>query len=373
VFWSTIDTFQPDKTEAASINYFQLAVVTPASDPGITLNTLTGAVKVAASVPPGTYSMEYKVCFPGGFRVNPLTGTRTPETLSEKCSLPTTVTITVTDQVAGTCDISLSYMPSVTAPVGSATAVPSLGIFAVGALGALIAALAWRSRQHHMMAAAGMAAAISLLSLSGGTWIESVRAAGPYELVNPAGGTLADNGVAYSDPAPLLTVTNTSGVRMRITANGNPAESGTCVVNKEVAPGASCTTQAYSCTPPVQPLPISNTSAPAIGCTNTPVLASYNDHLNDPLYGQWYVYAPLIATEPAFNVPGVTSSIVYTRNATDAVYDGSNILTNSEALTSGMATVTSIAPEGYVFSPGNTSTMTWTLPYTCGMFTGVAG
>lgn len=365
VFWSIDDTSEPDKVEAANINYFQLAVVTPASDAGVKLKLSTGAVTATASVPPGTYSIVYKVCFPGGFQRNDTTFEDTPDGLSEKCSEPTTVTITITDQVAGTCDISLSYMPA----GGSPMAVPTLGTFAVGALAALIAVLAWRIRhhgdKHRMMAVAAMAAAVSLFSMGGGSWIESVRAAGPYEFVNPAGGMVADSGVAYSDPAPLLTVTNTSGKRMRITANGNPAETGTCIVNQELASGASCTTQAYSCTPPVQPVAISNTSAPAIGCTADPVLATYTNYLNNPSFGEFYVYAPLLATEPAFDEPGVTTSISYTRNATDATYDGSNFLTNGEALRSGVATVTSTAPEGYVFAPGNTSTMTWTFPYSC--------
>ncbi|MET4575817.1 midcut-by-XrtH protein [Ottowia thiooxydans] len=369
VFWSIDDTSEPDRVEAANINYFQLAVVTPASNAGVKLKPSTGAVTATASVPPGSYSIVYKACFPGGFLLDLITFEMTPDMLSEKCSEPTTVTITITDQVAGTCDISLSYMPAASVPGGPTTAVPTLGTFAVGALAALIAVLAWRSRRHgdkhRMMAVAAMAAAVSLFSMGGGSWIESVRAAGPYEFVNPAGGMLADGGVAYSDPAPLLTVTNTSGKRMRITANGNPAETGTCIVNQELASGASCTTQAYSCTPPVQPVAISNTSAPAIGCTADPVLATYTNRLNTPIYGEFYVYAPLLTTEPDFDEPGVTTSISYTRNATVAAYDDNDFLTNGEALKSGVATVTSTAPEGYVFAPGNTSTMTWTFPYSC--------
>ncbi len=368
VFWSMDDTFEPDRVEPASINYFQLAVVTPASHPGVTLNTSTGAVKAAASVPPGTYSMEYQVCFPGGFRMNNSTGEMTAETLSEKCAPPTAISITVTDQVVNTCDISLGYTPVVTVPVGPATPVPSLGIFAVAALAALIAVLAWRSRHDgykaRMLAIAGMAAAVSLLSLGGGSWIESVRAAGPYELVNPAGGTLADSSVPYADPAPLLTVTNTSGVRMRITANGNSAETGSCVVNSEIAPGASCTTQAYSCTPPAPLLPISVTAAPTNTCT-TDIIASYPYNSSEPLDELLYAYAPRLVKELTFNETGVTTVISYVRNATEATYDGSNILSNREALTSGFTIVTSTAPDGYVFVPGNTKTMTWTLPYAC--------
>lgn len=273
-------------------------------------------------------------------------------------------------QAAGSCQMSLSYMPAVSTPVGAATAVPGLGMLAVGALGALVAGVAWRKRHqggtHRMMTVVGLAAALSLSALGGGSLVEAVRAAGPYEFSNVAGGTVADSGVVYADPAPLLSVTNTSGVRMRITANGNTAETGTCAVNQELAMGASCTTQAYACTPPVQLLlVINNTSAPELGCTSSPVLGTYSNNLTNPLAGQFFAYAPLIATAPVFDEPSVTTSFSYTRNAADAVYDGINNLTNDVALKSGMVSVTSTAPEGYVFAPNNASTMTWNLPYSC--------
>ena len=134
-----------------------------------------------------------------------------------------------------------------------------------------------------MMAVVGMAGALGLSALGGGSLVEAVRAAGPYEFSNAAGGTVADSGVAYADPAPVLTVTNTSGVRIRITANGNATETGTCALNQELAPGASCTTQAYACTPPAQPLLVINsTAAPAIGCTFSPALNTYAYNSTNP-------------------------------------------------------------------------------------------
>lgn len=217
-----------------------------------------------------------------------------------------------------------------------------------------------------MMAVVGMAAALSLSALGGGSLVEAVRAAGPYEFSNAAGGTVADSGVVYADPAPLLTVTNTSGVRIRITANGNTAETGSCALNQELAPGASCTTQAYACTPPVQPLlVISSTAAPAIGCTSAPLLGNYANNQTNPFQGSFNAFAPLVEAEPTFDVAGVTTIFSYVRDASTAVYDGSGVLSNGEALKTGTASFTSTAPAGYVFGPGNTSTLTWDLPYSC--------
>lgn len=273
-------------------------------------------------------------------------------------------------QTAGTCQISLSYAAAVAPPVGSATAVPGLGMLAVGALGALVAGMAWRHRHQggtqRMMAVVGMAAAVSLTALGGGSLVNAVRAAGPYEFSNAAGGTVADNTVVYVDPAPVLTVTNTSGARIRITANGNEAETGTCVANSEVEPGASCTTQAFACTPPaVEPLVITSTAAPVLGCNTdtTESIATYDLNSNSTFLGQLFVLQPLIVTEPTFNVPGATSLISdYTRDATVATYDAGNNLNNAEALRTGDVTVTSTAPAGYVFAPDNSPTLSWTLP-----------
>ncbi|TDS73887.1 midcut-by-XrtH protein [Comamonas sp. JUb58] len=271
-------------------------------------------------------------------------------------------------QTAGTCEISLTYAAAAAPPVGSATAVPGLGMLAVGALAMLVAGLAWRHRHqggsHRMMAVVGMAAAVSLSALGGGSLVNAVRAAGPYEFSNAAGGTVADNTIVYADPAPVQTVTNTSGTRIRITANGNAADTGSCAVNSEVEPGASCTTQAFACTPPVEPLVITSTAAPSFGCTNDtePPIGVYGMNSDNPFLNQMLVYAPLVATEPSFDVAGVSTAFSYTREATDAEYDGSNNLTNAEALRTSNASVVATAPAGYVFAPDNTPTLTWNEP-----------
>lgn len=275
-------------------------------------------------------------------------------------------------QAAGTCQVALTYAAAVAPPVGGATAVPGLGMLAVGALGALVAGVAWRHRHQggtqRMMAVVGMAAAVSLSALGGGSLVNAVRAAGPYEFSSASGGTVADNTVAYADPAPVLTVTNTSGARIRITANGNEAETGTCTVNGEVEPGASCTTQAFACTPPAaEPLVITSTAAPTYGCTSDesseePVnqIGIYGLNEDNPFLNQLVVYAPRMVTAPTFDVPGVTSSFTYAQEATVPDYDEvTNNLRNVDDLQTINMTVTATAPEGYVFAPDNTPTLTW--------------
>jgi hypothetical protein len=270
----------------------------------------------------------------------------------------------------------LTYAAAVAPPVdGAATPVPGLGMLAVGALGALVAGVAWRHRHQggtqRMMAVVGMAAAVSLSALGGGSLVNAVRAAGPYEFSSASGGTVADNAVAYSDPAPVLTVTNTSGARIRITANGNEAETGTCTVNGEVEPGASCTTQAFACTPPAaEPLVITSTAAPTYGCTSDedseePVnqIGIYGLNEDSPFLNQLVVYAPRMVTAPTFDVPGVATSFTYAQEATEPVYDATtHNLTNDTALQTINMTVTATAPEGYVFAPDNTPTRTWNEP-----------
>lgn len=50
-----------DGAAATSANVV-LSVVTPASNPGVTLNTATGAVSVAPDTPEGTYAITYRIC-----------------------------------------------------------------------------------------------------------------------------------------------------------------------------------------------------------------------------------------------------------------------------------------------------------------------
>ncbi|MEN5182195.1 Ig-like domain-containing protein, partial [Comamonas testosteroni] len=39
-----------------------ITVVTPASNPGVVLDPATGMVTTTASVPPGTYTITYRLC-----------------------------------------------------------------------------------------------------------------------------------------------------------------------------------------------------------------------------------------------------------------------------------------------------------------------
>lgn len=147
-------------------------------------------------------------------------------------------------QVPDTCSVSLSYVPTITSG-SAASAVPSLTFFGTAILGTLIAGLAWRHRKKGTMSriigVIGLGAAASLLAIASSPMVNTVRAAGPYELSNPAGGTLTDDSVLSSEAAVPLVVTNTSGVPLRITALNNAAQAGTCSVGSQLAPAASCT------------------------------------------------------------------------------------------------------------------------------------
>lgn len=270
-------------------------------------------------------------------------------------------------QAANTCEVSLAYAAAVTPPVSAATPVPGLGMLGVGALGAIVAVMAWRQRHqgglHRMMAVVGVAAAVSLSAMGGGSLVNAVRAAAPLEFSSAAGGSVATT-LTYADPAPVETVVNTSGARIRITANGNAAEAGTCAVNSIVEPGASCTTQAFACTPPIV---IEVQSDPIFGCTAEPdpFIGMYNNNEAGSFLGTLIVYAPKVLVEPSFSVAGVATEFEYLRNAIDPVYVGGN-LDNSEALRTGVASVTATAPSGYVFGPSNTRTITLSEDYICG-------
>lgn len=150
---------------------------------------------------------------------------------------------------AQSCSISVGYQAAVSNNISS---VPSLGTLGLAALAAALGILAWRKR-HTLDREGGvrkwmpavLLASAGILGMQGGNgFIQSVRAAGPYEFSSPTGGTVEDLNMAYEEPSPVITITNSSGKRIRISSNANPDETGTCVVGAEIAPGASCTTQA---------------------------------------------------------------------------------------------------------------------------------
>lgn len=270
-------------------------------------------------------------------------------------------------QAANTCEVSLTYAAAVAPPFSTATAVPGLGMLGVAVLGAVVAVMAWRQRHqgglHRMMAVVGVAAAVSLSAMGGGSLVNAVRAAPPLAFSSATGGIVSAT-AAYSNPAPVETVFNTSGARIRITANGNAAETGTCAVNSIVEPGASCTTQASACTPPIV---IEVESEPIFGCTQAPepFIGLYNNNEAGPFQGTLTAYAPRVSVEPSFSVAGVATEFDYLRDETAARYEAGN-LANVEALKSGGMSLTATAPAGYVFGPENTSTKIWSQRYICG-------
>lgn len=154
------------------------------------------------------------------------------------------------------CQISLGYAPVVTSSPPGPTAVPGLGMTSIGLLVATMGVAVWRKNRiagrngRQFLSVALLASAGLLLTQGADGLVQSVRAAGPYELSNPMGGTLAFNDIPASTPAPTITVTNTSGVALRITQNANGNETGTCIPGMALAPNGSCTTQAVCPMPP---------------------------------------------------------------------------------------------------------------------------
>lgn len=270
---------------------------------------------------------------------------------------------------AGVCEISLGYVAVAAPPLITPTAVPGLTLLGVGILGGLVAAFAWRSRHkgafNRLMSVMLMTGAAVLAVAGGDSLVNVVRAAGPYEFTSTTGGTVADTQIAYADPAPILTVANTSGGRIKIISNGNASETGTCTVNAELAPGASCTTQAFSCTPPnpvVQQIEI--LSLPTQSCDYSVTLDTY---LAGP--DELIVSPPILATPPVFDISNIAIASTFTRNATTPAYNPDGSFSNASELASGNFSVTATAPTGYGFGASLANTFTWDLPYSCGTFT----
>ena len=266
-------------------------------------------------------------------------------------------------QVANTCAVALSY-----APLPSSAAVPTLNIIGLGVLGAAVGVIGWRRTRHKgvkALSVVAMASAVALAMHGGEGVIREVRAAGPYALVQALGGVLSDTFV-YATPTPIQTVTNTSGVPLRITANDNVDETGSCTVGTILAPGQSCTT-APVCTPPVlQPLAVSTPPTWACGPEQ---YASY--------MGPGYT---LIVNRPAIQppsfspaLPPVNWSVTPDPLVPDSVTPDPG-LANATALATFNATVTATAPSGYGFGPALQPTMTWPLgPLVCGSSDGTGG
>lgn len=143
------------------------------------------------------------------------------------------------------CEFSLGYSPA-------SSPVPGLTVASVAVLGATLGALAWARRSR--MAGAGrkflLLAAWSsaglLAAQMGDGLVQAVNAAPPYAFSNPAGGTVADSNLPSGTTS--VSVSNTSGVPVRIVSNSNANAQGSCQPGAVVAPGGSCTTNTV-CTP----------------------------------------------------------------------------------------------------------------------------
>lgn len=140
------------------------------------------------------------------------------------------------------CKISLDYSAVATA-AATPTAVPGMTLFSVGILAAVLGVLAWHKRPGagKVLAAALWASAGLLTAQGSDGLVQSVRAASPYYFSATSGGTVSDTFQSPIYEAPAVTVTNTSGVRIKITGNTNKDESGSCTVGTEIAPNGSCT------------------------------------------------------------------------------------------------------------------------------------
>lgn len=270
---------------------------------------------------------------------------------------------------AGFCDLALSYAPAAVVPpvVGAATPVPTLAVLSVGILSAALGVVAWSKAK----AGSGKALSIVVLAASAGLalhggqgLVHEVRAAAPYNMDTAAGGSVADNAIAYASPAPTITVTNTTGVRLKIVSNGNAAESGTCAVGAEVAPGASCTATPV-CTPPAQPLAQMTPSTPVLGCSSTDVAFSF-DRYNNGTAGTLSVMKPAPTVTFTPDPPATTWTMAYTNPTTTPTYDASGTVNNLADLGVTNVTVTATAPQGYGFGPNLEPTWTWSGSTYCG-------
>lgn len=282
---------------------------------------------------------------------------------------------------ASLCNFSLAYAPVLAQVPAAALPVPTLTLLSLGILSAAVGVVAWSkasSAKKKMLSVAVMGAALGLSALGGNGLVQEVRAAGMYAFSNAQGGVVADAEIAYADPAPVFTISNTTGVKLKIVSNANAQEAGTCAAGAELAPGASCTATAVCPTPPVVTPALVELTAqqdPTVGCDTTttripsidframPGGAFYTAHAYTPVPGD----PPLLAPDVSLGSPIFT----YTPNAENWGPDSANFF-DTDNVTSGVATVTYAAPQGYGFGPALEPSQTWTIPYTKCENTGIA-
>lgn len=247
------------------------------------------------------------------------------------------------------CKISLAYSPVAVVVPASTSPVPGLSWLGVGVLAAVLGVVAWRKQGkngHRALSVALMAGAALLATHGGDSLVQSVRAAAPYELNNASGGTLTDTDVAFAQPSPVLTVTNTTSARLKITSNANANDTGTCAPGTEIAPGATCTTQA-AC-PVVKTLTMA--TPPTIVCLKRPEDLTWSLLLNDVLYE---IYTPVLENAPTFTPAGVPVAVAMTLVPDSPIptpnADGYILYPDLVAASTGTATFTLTAPQGYGF------------------------
>ena len=303
---------------------------------------------------------------------------------------------------ASLCNLSLAYAPVLAQVPAAALPVPTLTVLSLGILSAAVGVVAWSkasSAKKKMLSVAVMGAALGLSALGGNGLVQEVRAAGVYAFSNAQGGVVADAEIAYADPAPVFTISNTTGVKLKIVSNANAQEAGTCVADAELAPGASCTATAVCPTPPVVTPPVVTPpvvtppvtppvvtpplielkvdAEPTIQCDRTtqriPMRYRKGDESTSGTSHWTWAYTPLLNTPPVFE-PAVTvdvSDLTITPNAQDWVPGSPDLFENLnyDQVISGVGVMTATAPAGYGFGPTLAPTITWSLPYAdCGDF-----
>lgn len=266
------------------------------------------------------------------------------------------------------CQVALGYSPAATSAM-TPSPVPGLGMMGIGILAMAVGVVTWRrsrtsSRQgQRLLLAALLASGTVLVGQGTGSLVQSARAAGPYELSDPYGGSLTLNDIPIADPAPLITVTNTSGVRLRISSNSNSMESGTCTEGSELAPGAACTTQAIC--PPPQPIRIQVTGDPEVACDTTTALYTVEWQSSDGSEGSAYsVYAPIISRQPIFDPdsPAPQVDLSYSERP-HLTLDANGYAQNLTAATAYSAMVIATAPEGRGFGDSAEPTTSWSFSF----------
>ena len=267
---------------------------------------------------------------------------------------------------AGFCKLDLAYAPL-------ASPVPTLATLSVGILTAAVGVVAWAKAKPgsgKALSVAVLAAAAAMTMQGGQGLMREVQAAAPYAFSNAQGGTVSDTSIPYASPAPLLTISNTTSVPLKIVRNGNAADTGSCAVGAQLAPGASCTAT------PICLQTISMVNEPVLQCDyelpeRAEPKASYRLSKDAESFGL-SVYDVTVTTKAVFSpvepvpVNGVvTSSWPHTVPLFKA--EPPYYLDNMDDLGIVETTITYTAPSGYGFGTSLSPSLTWTNTQQCGI------